>query len=67
MRVFANDMGPPRGGRLLGRAPFGLPRVLRGRKGVPEAERSEPLRSRQVLRLAVLPGWEGGPLLAARL
>ena len=60
MRAFAKGMGPPLGavfsvGHLLGCRGF-----CRDRKGVPEAERSEPLWSWQVLRLAVLPGREDG-------
>src|SRR5262245_9587628 len=63
VRAFANGMGPPGAVFSVGR-PWGCRGFCRDRKGVPEAERSEPLWSWQVLWLAVLPGREDGPLAA---
>src|SRR5215471_14080416 len=62
------------GGYLLGRALFGLPRVLRGLQGSAcRAERSEPLWFPGVLGQALLPGredslgvFEGGPGVRGR-
>jgi hypothetical protein len=60
VRLFASVMGPPAGaglGTSSRSGAFGLPRVLRGRRGLPGgAERERAIAVPGVLRLAVLPG-----------